>query len=230
MHVAGPPRTSWGSAAENEQWALGRRELAVIAVLAYIFWHRPAVDVDAADYESALAGFHEALARERPEGFVRSAAFNVSQAPWLPGTGTGTGTGTAYEDWYLLSGTAALDPLDEAAIGLRCAGAHGTVAALASAGSAGLYGLKAGHGSKAGHGVLDLAASATWTDLPIGITRADFTRGLEERASNAKAGLWVRRMTLGPAPEFCILGDEVAPGGGIVVTRTVIWADPGRES
>jgi len=37
-------------------------------MLAYVFWHWPATEVDPAKYQEALAAFHRALAAAPPEG------------------------------------------------------------------------------------------------------------------------------------------------------------------
>jgi hypothetical protein len=56
-------------------------------LLAYVFSHRPASDVDVGDYEAALQRFHATLAAARPGGFVSSSTFRV---------------GDGYSDWYLV--------------------------------------------------------------------------------------------------------------------------------
>src|SRR5438270_6817565 len=79
-------------------------------MLAYVFWHWPARDVTAAEYEHLQRAFHAALAQARPDGFRRSIVFRVDvSAPWLGGS-------PAYADWYLVDGSAALDPLNVAAV------------------------------------------------------------------------------------------------------------------
>src|ERR1043166_9053454 len=113
------------------------------AMLAYVFWHwkQPAVAV--AEYEDAQRGFHAALAAEPPPGFHRSVSVALSGAPWA-----GAG-GAAYEDWYLLDGMAALEPLNQAAVTASRRGPHDSAAALAAGGTAGLYALRAGPATEA---------------------------------------------------------------------------------
>ncbi len=164
-------------------------------MLAYVFWHRPAEDSIAADYEAALTRFHAALAARPPEGFLGSAAFCVDAAPWLDGTGQ------AYEDWYLLQGSAALDVLDAAALDQRRAGAHDAVAVQAATGVAGLYRLAAGAGDRRAQ------VSALWLAAPRGAAREPLMDALTAVADRTDGALWVRAMTLGPAPELCLVAD-----------------------
>jgi len=79
-------------------------------MLAYVFWHWPEPQGNPAQYESRLLDFQKSLAASPPAGFRESAVFRVQGAPWLPTPGA------AYEEWYLLEGSAALDPLNDAAV------------------------------------------------------------------------------------------------------------------
>src|SRR5487761_1335998 len=103
-------------------------------MLAYVFWHRPRPEVLPSTYEDSLVAFHEALTAARPPWFVRSATFRLGWVPWLAGAGAeveGASPGDA--DWYPGKGSAALDQLNESAVGPRCAEAHSTVAACTAA-------------------------------------------------------------------------------------------------
>lgn len=199
-------------------------------MLAYVFWHWPAAGTDAAVYEQALVAFHEALAAAAPDGFGGSAVARVEPAPFGPSPG-GAPPGAVYEDWYLLSAAADLDPLDAAAVGGRCAAAHATVAAMAGGGTAGLYRLVAGDLPVAE------ATAATWIDVPAGEPRGTVVAGLSTAASGDGRALWMRRMTLGPAPELCLLGSggtggavrgdvasTTAAGGASAQRRRTVWA------
>lgn len=169
-------------------------------VLAYVFWHWPRPDVDTGAYEDALARFHAALAEAAPTGMLGSAAVRVTPAPF-PSAGA-----RPYEDWYLLSGSPALDVLDGDAVGPRCSAAHGAVASLSAGGTAGLYRLL--HGSDA----VGSCTTAAWCDVPGGASRQATLAALSGTAAAAAgSGLWMRRMTLGPAPELCLL--ERGPTG-----------------
>lgn len=206
-------------------------------MLAYVFWHWPLPDTDPDAYEQALIAFHDVLSAASPEGFGGSAVARVDPLPFdgRPGGPAGPVPGrAAYEDWYLVSGAAALDPLDAAAVGGRCGAAHAAVAALAGGGTAGLYRLVAGELP------LGSATTARWLDMGGG-ERAGVVDELTAAASAAGGGLalWMRRMTLGPAPELCLLytGEEGADGEGsggaplpaaarsaLDQSRHVVWA------
>jgi len=69
--------------------------------LAYVFWHRPAEDVERDHYEDLLRGFHAKLDSV-------SACFRLDVLPWKHTDG--------YEDWYVVSDWAALGALNEAAL------------------------------------------------------------------------------------------------------------------
>ena len=87
-------------------------------MLAYVFWHWPSSNVEAGEYEHLLRRFHAALGDAAPPGFRGSVVFRVAgNAPWLGGT-------PAYADWYLLDGSAALDPLNVAAVSGACQAPH----------------------------------------------------------------------------------------------------------
>lgn len=169
-------------------------------MFAYVFWHRPRPDVERAVYETALARFLDALGHSAPEGLLRAATCRAEPVPWLAGGGPG------YEDWYVLASSAALDTLEHAAVTGRCEAPHGAVAALAANGTAGLY----RHVGEGPDRVAD-APGALW--LEQGTTaRPVLMDTLGKRCQESGASLWVRRLTLGPAPEFCLLG--VGPEAG----------------
>ena len=94
-------------------------------MLAYAFWHwrRPRVERD--EYEAMQRAFHAALAQSPPTGFVSSRCSAIRDAPWA------AEGAEAYEDWYLLTGSAALDPLNDAAVSASRRGAHDAAAAAA---------------------------------------------------------------------------------------------------
>lgn len=159
-------------------------------MLAYVFWHWPRGDVPAADYETAQRRFHAALAAAPPHGFLRSWSVAITGAPWAGG-------GEAYEDWYLVESSAALDPLNAAAISGSRQAPHDAAAALASGGTAGLYSLRLG--------APDVPPrSATWFSKPAGMSYAELFATLKPLVQEHATALWGRQMTLGPAPEFCL--------------------------
>ena len=83
-------------------------------MLAYVFLHRPHEKAARLDYEAAVAAFHEQLGRASCPGLEGSASFRISGAPWQDGA-------EGYEDWYLVEGSWAHDPLNSAG-SLRVAG------------------------------------------------------------------------------------------------------------
>lgn len=163
-------------------------------MLAYVFWHWPYPDADVAAYESAERDFHAALAQAAPDGFLRSAAFRVDgEAPWLAGT-------PAYSDWYLVQNSAALDPLNTAAVAGVCEEPHQRLTRGMAAGAGGLHQLRSGE--------LNLAdvRHATWLVKPRDMPYATFYQQL----APAPGSLWRRQMVLGPTPEFVVLS-TIAP-------------------
>jgi hypothetical protein len=162
-------------------------------VLAFVFWHWPRAEVGRAEYEARLADFHDTLRRHPPEGFLHSAAFRGGSCSW------GSETGPTYEDWYVTRGTDALDPLEHGAVHGACQPPHDAVAKLAAGGCAGLYLLRAG--------TLDLARvrHSLWVSKPEGVTYAELDAAL---APAPGVSLWMRKMVLGPTPEFCLMSAE----------------------
>lgn len=160
-------------------------------MIGYLFWHWPDPDTGRPAYEAAQRAFHAALGAAGVEGFQSSMSFRVSGLPWIPG-------GSGYEDWYLLDGSHALDPLNEAAVSPALAATH-AAAARAATGAGGLYRLLRGVPGGAGGRV-------TWLSRPRGSPFAAFHEQLGESAA-----VWRRQMVLGPAPEFLLEGP--APHG-----------------
>jgi len=161
-------------------------------MLAYVFWHWPHAEIDRAAYLDHLAGFHHKLASNKPIGFQQSVVFRIRGANWL------NTTGEAYEEWYLLDDSAAMDRLNEAAVSGACEEPHNIVAREAADGTGGLYRLRAGRE--------ELAQSkfAVWLSKPSGVSYADFYAALQPLTSQQGVVLWGRQMTLGPTTEFCI--------------------------
>jgi hypothetical protein len=160
-------------------------------MLAYVFWHWPTAEADRGEYEKALREFHRALAAAKPQGFRRSAAFRLRGAPWLPAD-------EAYEDWYLLEGSAALDVINDAAVTAARKEPHDRAARHAAGGAAGLYRLRAGSDNVEG------ARHAYWLAKPAGVSYDDFYSQLRPFTDQPGVGLWGRQMVLGPTPEFCL--------------------------
>src|SRR2546428_9252928 len=101
-------------------------------MLAYVFWHWPSSSVEAGEYGHLLRRFLAALGEAAPPGFRGSVVFRIAgNAPWLGGT-------PAYADWYLVDGSAALDPLNVAAVSGACQAPHDQVARTADKGGGSL--------------------------------------------------------------------------------------------
>ena len=158
-------------------------------MLAYVFWHWPAASQDAAAYEAAERDFHAALARSTPSGFVGSAVYRVGgEAPWLGGS-------PAYADWYLVQDSAALDPLNLAAVSGVCETPHRRLTRAMGAGAGTLLQLR--------NGTPDLSSAryVTWLAKPREMAYDTFYATHEL----IPGSLWRRQMVLGPTPEFAIV-------------------------
>ncbi len=158
--------------------------------LAYLFWHWPRAEAPRATYERDLVGFHAALRAAGPRGFLDSTTFRVA-APSFGSRPDG------YEDWYLVDDFAALGVLETAAVADAggVGGRHDRAARAAETGTAGLYGLRAGRPGLGG-GV------AHWFRKSDGMGYGDLDELLAPLLDGA--GLWQRKLTFGPAPEFCV--------------------------
>lgn len=154
-----------------------------------MFWHVPGAGVAARDYEGLHHRFHEVLQQAAVPGFRGVRVFRLESVPWLNAAGSG------YEDWHLLDDSAALDRLNAAAVSSHRQQPHDRIAAVAGAGTAGLYGLRLGS--------LIAPTHAYWLSKPDGMSYAAFENSLAP-AIDAGCCLWGRRMTLGPTPEFCL--------------------------
>ena len=184
-------------------------------MLAYLFWHWPRDDVDVETYERNLAGFHEALMAAPSDGLRGSATFRVEGATWVGSEPH------AYEDWYLLDGSFALDLLNEAAVSGSRQQPHDEAARAAAGGAGGLYHLKSGEPEVAG------LRFAAWLTKPPNTDYRDFYALLEPWTDRPGSSLWRRQMVLGPAPEFCLLGVERLQFPGslepVGVERELVW-------
>lgn len=165
-------------------------------MLAYVFWHWPYPDADRDSYKNDLMKFHSSLASVKPNGFQNSVVFQIKGAPWVGENAE------AYEDWYLVEGSCALDVLDNAAMSHAHKGSHDRVAQRAAGGAGGLYRLRTGQGD------VQQARFAIWLSKPTGTSYEMFYDLLSGWTSQPGVGLWGRQMVLGPTPEFCLLSPE----------------------
>ena len=163
-------------------------------MLAYVFWHWKQASVPAPDYEAAQQAFHQALKLAPSDGFIRSRSYGVAGYPWAANGGPG------YEDWYLVPGSAGLDPLNQAAVTASREVPHREAARLVEGGTAGLYRLRMPESP--------LAAFAPTENhcfrKPAGLAYDHLWPLLGSILEPSGSVLWIRHMTLGPAPEFCL--------------------------
>ena len=160
-------------------------------MLAYTFWHWKRPDVAVEEYEARQRTFHEALGVAPPDGFSGSSCFAISGAPWA-----GDG-GAAYEDWYLVRDSAALDALNAAAISASRQAPHDAAAAVAAGEIAGLYRIRLGERQAT-------PTIAHWFLKPAGVSYAALEQTMRPLVDAHGGTLWCRQMTLGPTPEFCL--------------------------
>lgn len=152
-------------------------------MLAYLFFHRPEAGADLAAYLAGLRRFHAALAAARPAGFSGSSTYRV---------------GDRYCDWYLVDTSAALDVLNDAAVGGARQPLHAAVARVAADGAGKLLKLTAG--------IYDAAAGFEIRFAkPRGMSYPDLYDLLRPWTAQPRVSLWRRMMVLGPPPEFCML-------------------------
>lgn len=187
-------------------------------MLAYVFWHWPRAAVPISEYEQRQRRFHDALLDAPPPGFERSTCHNLVSAPWA------NDLGQAYEDWYLIRDSAALDPLNEAAVTGRRRAPHDEAAAAAAGGTAGVYRLRLGAPPvTTGHEL--------WFPKPDGMSYESLWTTLAPIAQETRGALWSRYMVLGPSPEFCLQTAEpgaLPPGlAPIAISLRQVWPDPG---
>src|SRR5215213_11200872 len=155
-------------------------------MLAYVFWHWAQPGIDQTTYVDHLREFHQTLASNKPSGFQHSVVFRIRGANWL------NTEDDAYEEWYLLDDSAAMDRLNDAAVSGVCEEPHNRVAREAADGTGGLYRLRAGHEE------LPAAKYALWLSKPAGVTYKGFYSTLQPLTSQEGVALWGRQMTLGP--------------------------------
>ena len=158
--------------------------------LAYTLWHWPGAAVARQDYEPRLITFHKALAAQPAEGFRRSRSARVSQLPWA------NGGGDAYQDRYLLDDWATVGRLETHAISDSRQAPHAAIAGSIGGGVAGMYGVRLGSPPTG-------ATHAYWFGRPAGMSYEQLDAALAPLI-DGRGALWIRRLVLGPTPEFCL--------------------------
>jgi hypothetical protein len=185
-------------------------------MLLYMFWHWPRPEAPVAEYEADEADFQRAVQDARPQGLLASAFVRSSGSPWA------NEGRAAYEDLWLLTGSVALDVLNEAAVQGARKASHDRLAAAMLAGAGGLYSLALGavRGAPVG--------PAAWFRKPQGVPFDAFYAAVKPAAEGPGASLWRRQMVLGPAPEFVAYGFDPSaslPDLDLVrVTRETLWS------
>lgn len=166
-------------------------------MLAYVFWHWKTNSLPDDQYEARLRDFHHSMAQHPPHGFRQSAAYAISGAAWA------ANGAPAYEDWYLVDNSAALDSINSGAISAPRRDPHDSVAALVVGGTAGIYQLRRGDPLGAQAARIN-AAYAYWLAKPNGVTWEAFVGQFESALSGVTYTLWERYMVLGPTPSIVL--------------------------
>ncbi|BCL77906.1 hypothetical protein ccbrp13_03710 [Ktedonobacteria bacterium brp13] len=167
-------------------------------MLAYVFWHQRESKVAREEYQQKLIAYHQVLQQRQPQGFLCSFVLTSPSVPWM------TERSEVYEDWYVVENSAALDPLDEAAVTGICREPHNQVARLADNGTGGLYRLK---DATIDPTQLANLRNATWFNKPAGMSYNELYEILHasrNKRTQQPDILWQRQMTMGPALEFCL--------------------------
>lgn len=181
-------------------------------VLAYVFWHWRRDEVPAPQYETLQQRFHQALAEAPPDGFLGSSSFAIERCPWAHAGGA------AYEDWYRMRDSAAIDALETGAITASRKLPHDGAAAVAAGGTAGLYKLRLGDATLR-------PRVATWFAKPAGVSYEALFEEMLPFVRDGRGALWVRKMVLGPTPEMCLhCHEELALPGAFQATRVAVRA------
>jgi hypothetical protein len=161
-----------------------------------VFFHRAASGVEIPTYETALRRFHASLASDPPPGFISSTTYRI---------------GSGYAEWYLVDSSAALDPLNEAAVKGARSRPHDAVAHMSADGAGKLFMLKSGPARTEPGFEIRFAK-------PAGMGYPELDERLKTWTDRDEVSLWRRMMVLGPGPEFCLvaaseqhLPDEMRP-------------------
>jgi len=164
-------------------------------MLAYVLWHHARAGISTRIvYEASLLAFHERLRQAGIKGFIASSTSVVSKLPWIATT-------DCREDWYIVDDWCALGAMLEASVSDLPKAAHDLVTHSSVIDGASIYRLRAGECC------ID-APVAEWFSKPEGMAQWVMEE-LIEPSLQPGCGLWQRQLALGPAPEFCLLGQAV---------------------
>lgn len=197
-------------------------------MIAYAFWHSPAAGVADFEYEAALAAFIAELSGAGIPGLIRCRSIRFEQLPWVAGR-------AAYQDWYELDGTSGLDSLEVGAVRAAMEAPHAAIARMSGTGIGGLFASRSEPDPDLRGPIAE--QSIAWVDKPAGVAYGPFVAGLRA-AIDPGGALWQRRLSLGPAGEFCLWlpGDGPSsyeipatelPPGSLVVHGAVVASSPG---
>ena len=179
------------------------------------------------EYEAALATFMDELSAAGIPGLKRCRSIRFEELPWVAGR-------PAYQDWYELDGTAGLDALEAGAVRAAMEAPHAAIARLAGTGIGGLF---AGRSESDADLTRPSAEPAfAWVDKPAGVGYGPFVAGLRA-AIGPRGTLWQRRLSLGPAREFCLWPPDddprlhevpviALPPGSLIVRGAVVASFP----
>lgn len=165
-------------------------------MLVYVFWHQPRPGIALDEYAGALLAFESVFKGQGDVEAIQS--FRMESVPWF-----GSGA-RVYTDWYVMSDSSKLDPVNQHAISGPCEKPHQAIAAMTGAGTGSLYDIT--------HSGCDVgeARQSIWVSKPNAMSYADFRT--KWSALEAKGVcLLQRRMGLGPSPEFCMLSIDAVP-------------------
>src|SRR5580765_6650284 len=160
-------------------------------MLTYTFWHSRDPRAEDREYVARLTDFHRVFTKTRPAGYLETVVSRIRGAPWI------ADGGEAFEEWYILDGSAALDVINHAAVSGACLAPHNEVARIAAAGTAGLYLRRLGDSPESE------MRFAQWFAKPAGLKYAELYAQMGPLLAKHGAALWGRQMVLGPTPEFC---------------------------
>jgi hypothetical protein len=100
----------------------------------------------------------------------------------------------------MVNDSAALDPLNIAAVSGVCEAPHTDVARAMAAGAGSLLALHGDHANVAA------ARHAAWLTKPRSMPYESFYTTVASLPAAEQSSLWRRQMVLGPTPEFALLG------------------------
>jgi hypothetical protein len=195
-------------------------------VIAYSFWHSADTGVVESEYEAALRAFMRQLLATGVPGLERCRSIRFDGLPWVPGR-------PAYQDWYELEDSTALDSLESGATTSAVAAPHSTIARLAGHGAGGLF--RSRSDWPAARFPEEAEARVIWLDKPAGMRYEPFGAWLRAAVAPS-ASIWQRRLAMGPGKEFCLwqppdgrsdaaVADGLAPGSVVLRGQVVASSD-----